>query len=331
METTRQLIIAPDPILNQVAKPVEETEEGIRTLIDNIFKVMRTENGVGLTAVHIGVLKRIIVLDFSESIEGEHPRVFINPKLTYSSQETWEAEEGSLSFPKKKFNITRPQTIEVEYLDQNWKPQILRASGWLARGFLHELDQLNGITVENAAKDNLKNKMAKRRVIIAPDPRLNTVAEPIKTIDESIRRLISDMFEIMQAAKGAGLAATQIGINKRLFIMDLSSYIEEEIKPYVIINPEITYCSEETWIAEEGCLSFPEIKKISITRPENIKMKYLDEKGEQKEMQASGWLARCIQHETDHINGITMVHYVSKIKRDMILKKLMKLKKNNEV
>ena len=272
-----------------------------------------------------------IVLDFSESIDGEHPRVFINPKVTYSSHETWDVEEGSLSFPKKKFNITRPQTIEVEYLDQNWNPQILKASGWLARGFLHELDQLNGITVENAAKVNLTNKMAKRRVVIAPDPRLNMVADPIKTIDESIRKLISDMFETMQSAKGAGLAATQIGVNKRLFIMDLSSYIEEETKPYVIINPEITCFSEETWVAEEGCLSFPEIKKIPITRSENIKMRYLDEKGEQKEMRASSWLARCIQHETDHINGITMVHYVSKIKRDMILKKLTKLKKSGEV
>jgi len=171
--------------------------------------------------------------------------------------------------------------------------------------------------------------MAKRRILIAPDPILNQVAEPIGHIDGEIHALIIDMFETMRAASGAGLAANQIGVLKRIFVLDLSSYVEEETKPYVVINPKITYLSEETWVAEEGCLSFPTIKKISITRPENLKLKHLDENGAAQELQASGWLSRAIQHELDHLNGITMVHYASKIKRDLILKKLKKYKEND--
>ena len=132
--STRRLIIAPDPILNQVALPVEKTDKGISSLVSDIFKVMREGKGVGLTAVHVGELKRIIVLDFSGSIEGERPRIFINPKLTYSSKETWDAEEGSLSFPNKgKFNVTRPKRIEAEYRDQDWKLQTFEAdsSNWV--------------------------------------------------------------------------------------------------------------------------------------------------------------------------------------------------------
>jgi len=170
--------------------------------------------------------------------------------------------------------------------------------------------------------------MAKRRILIAPDPILDQVAEPIGRIDGNIRALIIDMFDTMRAASGAGLAANQIGVLKRIFVLDLSSYVEEETKPYVIINPEIIYSSEEIWVAEEGCLSFPTIKKISITRPENLELKYLDENGVAQEMKASGWLARAIQHELDHLNGVTMVHYASKIKRDLILKKLKKYKEN---
>jgi peptide deformylase len=168
--------------------------------------------------------------------------------------------------------------------------------------------------------------MAKRRIIIAPDPVLNQVAEPVDRVDDSIRALVSDMLETMKAENGAGLAANQIGILKRVMVLDLSSYIEEETKQRVIINPEITYFSEEKWVAEEGCLSFPGIKRIPVERPENIKVKYLDEKGTAQELEAGGWLARAIQHELDHLNGVTMVHYVSKVKRDLILKKLIKMK-----
>jgi peptide deformylase len=168
--------------------------------------------------------------------------------------------------------------------------------------------------------------MARRNIVIAPDPVLSQVAEPVKEVNDAIRKLVSDMLETMRAENGAGLAANQIGVLKRVMVLDLSSYIEEETTHRVIINPEITYSSEEKWVAEEGCLSFPGIKRISVERPENIKVKYLDEKGAPQELEAGGWLARAIQHELDHLNGVTMVHYVSKVKRDLILKKLIKMK-----
>jgi peptide deformylase len=169
-----------------------------------------------------------------------------------------------------------------------------------------------------------------RKIIIAPDPVLDTPTKAVEKFDDSIRELIADMLETMYSADGAGLAANQIGVSKRVMVLDLSSYIPEETQHRVIINPEITYFSEEKWVAEEGCLSFPKIKRIPIERPENIKVKYSNEHGIEQEIAAAGWLARAIQHELDHLNGITMMHYVSKIKKDLVLKKLKKYKSHNE-
>jgi peptide deformylase len=171
--------------------------------------------------------------------------------------------------------------------------------------------------------------MAIRKIIIAPDPILDTVAQPVTEFDDSLRELVADMIDTMLEF-GSGLAANQIGVLKRVLVLNLVSYIPEETMTRIIINPEITYASEETWVAAEGCLSFPDMKRIEIERPENIKLKYFNEYGVAQELTGSGWLARGIQHELDHLNGITMVHYVSKMKRDLILKKLTKMKQHNE-
>ena len=174
-------------------------------------------------------------------------------------------------------------------------------------------------------------------IITAPDPILNQVCKSVEEIDKSINLLISNLFETVKKAKGAGLAAPQIGVLKRVFVLnDLSKSlyadeVDEKTEPRAIINPEITYLSGETWIAKEGCRSFPAIEKIPISRSKIIKLKYLDENVESQEFEASGWLARAIQHEVDHLNGITIINYITETKRDLILKTLEQCKETNRV
>lgn len=164
-------------------------------------------------------------------------------------------------------------------------------------------------------------------VLIAPDPRLNEIADPVHIVNDEVRQIVENMFETMHAAQGCGLAATQVGIMKRILVLSLPKSMDETEPRHAIINPEITYLSEEQWTVCEGCLSYPIEERLELTRPAHVKIKYLDEHGIEKELSASGWLSRAIQHEIDHLNGITMVNYISKIKRDMILKKLVKYKK----
>lgn len=173
--------------------------------------------------------------------------------------------------------------------------------------------------------------MAVYPIIIAPNPILNQVSKPVMVVDDEVRKIVDDMKESLNAASGAGLAAIQIGIPKRILILDISSYVPENKGLYVMINPEITYISDDTWEAKEGCLSFP-IERIPTTRPENIKVKFLDYNGNEQHLQASGWFARGIQHEMDHLNGITLLEHVpSKLKKDIYLRKLLKYKKFNSI
>lgn len=166
-------------------------------------------------------------------------------------------------------------------------------------------------------------------IIIGPDPRLSKVSEPVAEVTKEIRALVDQMIVILKAT-GAGLAAPQIGVLKRILVLDISSYVPENKELYVMINPEITYFSDEKWIAAEGCLSFPTIERVEVERPENIKLNYLDYNGKQCTISANGWFARGIQHELDHLNGITLLDYVtSKLKKDMYLKKLQKYKKHS--
>lgn len=173
--------------------------------------------------------------------------------------------------------------------------------------------------------------MAVYPIIVAPNPILNQVSKPVEKVDKEIQKLVDDMIESMLAIPGAGLAAIQIGFPKRILILDISSYLPEEKALYTMINPEITYFSDEQWIAKEGCLSFP-IERIPVDRPENIKVKFLDYHGKEQELQASGWLARGIQHEMDHLNGITLLDHVpSLLRKDIYVRKLNKYKKLNHI
>ncbi|WP_417688007.1 peptide deformylase [Roseibium sp.] len=167
--------------------------------------------------------------------------------------------------------------------------------------------------------------MTKRDIIIIPDPVLREVCKPIVTVDADIRALADDMLETMYAAPGIGLAASQIGVLQRMFVLDVAK--EDAPKdPMVFINPEITWESEELSVYQEGCLSIPEYYE-DVERPAMVRVKYQDIDGQQQEIEAGGLLATCIQHELDHLNGKLFIDYLSKLKRDRVMKKFSKLAK----
>lgn len=170
--------------------------------------------------------------------------------------------------------------------------------------------------------------MAILALIIAPDPRLKTKSLPVEQITDEIRALASDMFDTMYYEKGIGLAAVQLGVHKRLLVADVSWRDEDGTpgKQYVLINPEIIENSAELNVYKEGCLSLPD-QYADVTRPTTIRVRYQDLQGNQQEENYEGLLATCIQHEIDHLNGIIFVDHASALKRDMILRKLTKLKK----
>lgn len=164
--------------------------------------------------------------------------------------------------------------------------------------------------------------MAKRPILILPDQRLRQVADPIDKVDDSIRTLAADMLETMYDAPGIGLAAPQIGEMKRIVVMDLAKEGEEPA-PLVMINPEILRYSEETAVTEEGCLSIPELY-YDVERPAEITVRYTDLDGNTVEKDATERLAVCIQHELDHLDGVLYIDYLSRLKRDRVLKKFQK-------
>ncbi len=169
--------------------------------------------------------------------------------------------------------------------------------------------------------------MAKLEILKYPHPFLKKVADPVakEKIDDALRQTIEDMFETMYDDHGGGLAATQVGLNMRLFIMDGS---EEKDQRIIAINPEIIEKKGEI-IEEEGCLSFPGVS-AKVKRAKWVKMRALDEFGNEYELESDGYLGRCIQHELDHLNGITYFDHLSPLKRGMIEKKYKKLMKENE-
>ena len=167
--------------------------------------------------------------------------------------------------------------------------------------------------------------MSKRNIIIEPDTILRKKSEVLENVDNELRGLMDDMLETMYAAPGIGLAAVQVGILKRLIVIDISKEKEKK-DPLCLINPEIVSKSTNTSIYEEGCLSLPGYF-AEIERPAECQIEYIDYDGKKKEMKANGLLATCIQHEVDHLNGILFIDYLSKLKKDMIIKKLVKHKK----
>jgi len=167
--------------------------------------------------------------------------------------------------------------------------------------------------------------MALREILILPDKRLRLVCEPVKTIDREIKTLVADMFETMYEAPGIGLAAIQVGVPRRVVTMDLAKK-EDEKERRVFINPEILWTSEEKATYEEGCLSIPEFYE-DVERPAQVRVKYLDLEGREQELEASGLLATCLQHEIDHLNGVLFIDHISRLKRERVTKKFSKAAK----
>jgi peptide deformylase len=165
------------------------------------------------------------------------------------------------------------------------------------------------------------------KILTAPNTLLKEISKPIDKIDDEIRSFMKDMLETMYHDKGIGLAAPQVGILKRIIVLDLKDedFEASKLYPLYMANPEIIWKSEEMVIAEEGCLSLPE-QIIEVARSESIEVKYLDYDGDTRELKADGWLARAIQHEIDHLNGKLLIDYLSILKKDVALRKLKKLK-----
>jgi peptide deformylase len=167
--------------------------------------------------------------------------------------------------------------------------------------------------------------MAILPVLIAPDPRLKLKAKPVDAVDAAVRRLMDDMLETMYVAPGIGLAAPQVGRAMRVIVLDVARD-EEEKQPLRMANPEILWRSDEVATYNEGCLSLPE-HYADVTRPAEIRLRYLDHENEIREMAAQGLLATVIQHEMDHLQGVLFVDHISPLKRNIILRKLAKSKR----
>ena len=175
--------------------------------------------------------------------------------------------------------------------------------------------------------------MAIREIVEVPDPRLRQISSPVEEVTDEIRELVSDMFETMYAAPGIGLAAIQVGVAKRILVIDLQEPEEEGGEPvrdpHVFINPEILEHSDQDVPYTEGCLSVPD-QFAEVDRPDRIRARWLDLDGKVREQEIEGLLATCLQHEMDHLNGVLFIDHLSRLKRDMILKKLAKLRKDQQ-
>ena len=172
--------------------------------------------------------------------------------------------------------------------------------------------------------------MALLPIVEVPDPRLRQISSPVEKVDDELRALIKDMFETMYAAPGIGLAAIQVGVPKRVLVIDLQEPEEEGGEPIrdprVFINPEILTSSDQEVPYTEGCLSVPD-QYAEVERPDRIRARWLDEQGKSHEEDIDGLLAVCLQHEMDHLEGVLFIDHLSRLKREMVLKKLAKQRK----
>ena len=167
--------------------------------------------------------------------------------------------------------------------------------------------------------------MAVLPIITAPDPRLKVVSRPVARVDQSIRRLMDDLLETMYLAPGIGLAAPQVGVTKRVIVVDISKD-DESRRPYRLANPTIVWASPELATYEEGCLSLPDYY-AEVERPARARIRYLDYDNVEREEEFDGVLGTCLQHEMDHLEGVLFVDHISALKRNIILRKLAKARR----
>jgi peptide deformylase len=172
-------------------------------------------------------------------------------------------------------------------------------------------------------------------IIEVPDPLLRAKSATVESVGEDVTRLIADMFETMYEAPGIGLAAIQVAVPRRLVVIDLQEPESEEEdaepvrRPHVFINPEIVHRSDARKVYNEGCLSIPD-QYAEIERPDVVRATWIDEKGQQREGEFDGLMSVCLQHEIDHLNGVLFIDYLSRLKRDMVVKKVVKSRKDRE-
>jgi peptide deformylase len=170
--------------------------------------------------------------------------------------------------------------------------------------------------------------MAKLPIITLPDPLLRTVSAPVERVDDDLRTLMDDMLEAMYAAPGVGLAAIQVGVPRRLVVLDVAEDGEDPA-PLCLVNPEIVTLGPEMRLHEEGCLSIPDVR-VEIERPSTLTVRYLDREGELRELAADGLLATAIQHEINHLDGKLIIDFLSSLKRDMVVRKFKKQARSAE-
>lgn len=170
--------------------------------------------------------------------------------------------------------------------------------------------------------------MAILHIITAPDPRLKQRSAPVAKVDAEIRRLMDDMLETMHAAPGIGLAAPQVGVLKRVIVLEIDRE-ETKVGPLFMANPEIVDASDDDAVYNEGCLSVPE-HYADVTRPAEVTVRYLDRDGKRQDLKCEGLLSTCVQHEIDHLDGILFIDKISALKRNIILRKLVKERKDRE-
>jgi peptide deformylase len=172
--------------------------------------------------------------------------------------------------------------------------------------------------------------VAKLDIITLPDRKLRMASAPVERVDDDLRKFMDSMLETMYDAPGIGLAAIQVNVPRRVITIDVAQREDAEAKPepLFLINPEILWSSDDRAVAEEGCLSIPEYF-AEVERPAKVRVAYLDRDGNRQEMEAEGVLAVCLQHEIDHLDGKLFIDYLSKLKRDMVIKKFTKQAKHN--
>lgn len=169
------------------------------------------------------------------------------------------------------------------------------------------------------------------KIFTVPDAVLTEVAQPVNRVDEAVQKQMKDMLETMYDAPGIGLAANQVGMLNRVLVMDLEWKKEGGSEnPIFMANPEIIWKSEDMSVMEEGCLSVPD-QYAEVVRPAQVRVKYLDYDGKEAELLADGLMSHCVQHEIDHLNGLRFIDHLSKLKRDMMIRKVQKLKRGQEV
>lgn len=167
-------------------------------------------------------------------------------------------------------------------------------------------------------------------IINIPHPTLKTVAQPVQTVTDELRKQLDNMLETMYEASGIGLAANQVNLLNRVFVMDMAPREGGDPRPVHIINPEIVWRSEEMSVMEEGCLSIPG-QYAEVERPASVRLQYIDYNGNPAELLAENAMSHCVQHELDHLNGVLFIDHISKLKRDMIVRKIEKLRKAGEI